>query len=52
MHCPVCNSLMKIAEAEIPAHQSGGNIVDAEYQKVWYCPRCENVEPIINEEED
>ena len=36
------------------AHQSGGDIADAEYQRMWVCtdPNCDETEPIINEPEE
>lgn len=36
-----------------PAHQEGGNIVDATQETMWVCsnPNCDEVEPITNEED-
>ena len=46
---------MEIDDVEVSgAHQSGGDIVDAEYRRMWVCTDkdCDEVEPIINEQED
>lgn len=36
------------------AHQSGGDIVDAEYRRMWVCTDkdCDETEPIINQQGD
>lgn len=46
---------MEIQSVEVSsAHQSGGEIVDAEYQNMWVCTNtdCDETEPITNQEED
>ena len=53
MDCPICGSPMIREEVETrPARQEGGEIVDADYQMMEVCTVCENVEPIINEQEE
>jgi len=45
---------MEIEDVEVvSAHQEGGDIVDASYQRMWVCtdPNCDETEPIINQEE-
>lgn len=42
---------MFLEDVEVsPAHQSGGEIVDAQYEKMWTCEGCDTmIDPVTEE---
>lgn len=51
MICPNDNHPMSLEDVEVsPARQQGGEIVDAQYQKMWVCDECDTIIDPVTEE--
>ena len=50
MICPNGHEMHKEDVETSPAHQQGGEIVDADYQPMWVCDKCDAIVDPITEE--
>lgn len=53
MECDVCSTEMELEEVVTDYYDPNDKYGHGQYSEtVWWCPKCENVEPYIKEEYD